>query len=139
MAQSVTSSSGHASELPPVPPAADLDFYVRDMKEDPIFGSDERSGGPWPPPPPPPPPGYSPFALPTSSPSAVAPPATTPPPSSAPAVEGTRAFWTLGFWQQFFNVDDADVYGRIRSLVWPLRPPEYLAAKGFGYLAHLAA
>uniref|UniRef100_A0A7S4GC81 Protein YIPF n=1 Tax=Eutreptiella gymnastica TaxID=73025 RepID=A0A7S4GC81_9EUGL len=53
-------------------------------------------------------------------------------------VESTRAFWTIQFWQQFFDVDAIDVQSRITSSLWPFKPPQYLEAKNFSYAAFTA-
>jgi hypothetical protein len=110
-------------------PTADMEFYDHNIHNDPIFGGDPPSQS-------------SPWKTPSTTTST---PGPTPPrpavvqdsQSSAPAVAHSSAFWTVGFWQQFFNVDTVDVERRILSSFWPLQPPDYLVAKKLGILALL--
>lgn len=63
-----------------------------------------------------------------TSPAAVAavPPADAPPPARDLA---NSKFWTLEFYQQFFDVDTKDVLGRMANTLLPLAPPDFLAAR----------
>eukprot|EP01006_Ploeotia_vitrea_P060866 TRINITY_DN76746_c0_g1_i1.p1 TRINITY_DN76746_c0_g1~~TRINITY_DN76746_c0_g1_i1.p1 ORF type:complete len:369 (-),score=47.68 TRINITY_DN76746_c0_g1_i1:77-1183(-) len=55
-----------------------------------------------------------------------------------PPPPATKAFWTLRFWQQFFNVDTKDVANRCLGTVRFWTPPDFLAHKDYSYAAHQA-
>eukprot|EP01062_Namystynia_karyoxenos_P007000 TRINITY_DN12456_c0_g1_i1.p1 TRINITY_DN12456_c0_g1~~TRINITY_DN12456_c0_g1_i1.p1 ORF type:complete len:458 (+),score=135.99 TRINITY_DN12456_c0_g1_i1:81-1376(+) len=47
--------------------------------------------------------------------------------------ERTSKFWKLAFYQQFFDIDTADVVHRVRCVFTPWIPPAYLCRHGISY------
>ena len=115
----------------PAPGSGDgLDFY-----EGPSVGSGLTTEAAWHTTPARPTTGGSPFPSPFADAAPQSSQQTAQAPSTRPVPEATTAFWTTPFWQQFFNVDTADVRSRIISSLWPKNTPQYLAGKGYSYAA----
>ena len=56
-----------------------------------------------------------------------------PPPPPQPEIQPTSKFWTIQFYQQFFDIDTKQVLRRMGNTMVPVDPPDFLLGNNWHY------